>query len=107
MPAASSSGSNSRPGIGRKILGKPSPDVFRQAVAGLNADLGERLPRSAFAMVGDDLRADVAAAQRVGMKGILVLSGKTDAAEAARAEKGARGPDGVGATLAEVVAALD
>ena len=49
---------------------------------GLTADLGERLPRSAFAMVGDDLRADVAAAQRVGMKGILVLSGKTDAAEA-------------------------
>ncbi len=45
------------------ILGKPSPEVFRQAVAGLTADLGERLPRSAFAMVGDDLRADVAAAQ--------------------------------------------
>ena len=92
------------------ILGKPSPEVFRQAVAGLCADLGERLPRSAFAMVGDDLRADVAAAQRVGMKGILVLSGKTDAAEAERAGQkgpGARGPDGVGATLADVVAALD
>ena len=58
-------------------------------------------------MVGDDLRADVAAAQRVGMKGILVLSGKTGAAEASRAEKGRRGPDGVGATLADVVAALD
>lgn len=92
------------------ILGKPSPEVFRQAVAGLRADLGERLPRSAFAMVGDDLRADVAAAQRIGMKGILVLSGKTDAAEAERAIRkgtGARGPDGVGPTLADVVAALD
>ena len=69
--------------------------VFRQAVAGLDADLGERLPRSAFAMVGDDLRADVAAAQRVGLRGILVLSGKTDAGRGARAaEKG----DGAGRT---------
>jgi ribonucleotide monophosphatase NagD (HAD superfamily) len=52
----------------------------------------------------------VAAAQRVGMRGILVLSGKTDAAEAegaARKGLGARGPDGIGATLADVVAALD
>ena len=84
------------------ILGKPSPVVFRQAVAGLQADLGERLPRSAFAMVGDDLRADVAAAQRVGLRGILVLSGKTTAADADRAARaglarrpGARGPDAI------------
>jgi len=94
-------------GVRAHILGKPSPEVFRQAVAGLRADLGERLPRSAFAMVGDDLHADVAAAQRVGMKGILVLSGKTGAAEAERAGLAARGPDGIGATLADVVAALD
>ena len=86
---------------------QPSPIVFRQAVAGLVADLGERLPRSAFAMVGDDPRADVAAAQRVGLRGILVLSGKTSAAEADAAGRGARGPDGIGATLADVVAALD
>ncbi len=104
-----------------QILGKPSPVVFRQAVAGLQADLGERLPRSAFAMVGDDLRADVAAAQRVGLRGILVLSGKTSAADAERAMKagrarvvgrlgtgaGGRGPDAIAATLADVVAALD
>ena len=104
-----------------QILGKPSPVVFRQAVAGLQADLGERLPRSVFAMVGDDLRADVAAAQRVGLRGILVLSGKTTAADAERAVKAARarpsgrpgarapvrGPDAIAATLAEVVAALD
>lgn len=90
------------------ILGKPSPAVFRQAVAGLVADLGERLPRSRFAMVGDDLKADVAAAQRVGMKGILVLSGKASAADAERATSaGRRGPDGIAATLADVVAALD
>jgi HAD superfamily hydrolase (TIGR01458 family) len=92
-----------------QILGKPSPVVFRQAVAGLQADLGERLPRAAFAMVGDDPRADVAAAQRVGLRGILVLSGKTTAADAerARAERAGRAPDAIAATLAEVVAALD
>jgi 4-nitrophenyl phosphatase len=98
------------------VLGKPSPVVFRQAVAGLAADLAERLPRSAFAMVGDDLRADVAAARRVGLRGILVLSGKTSRADAERAMAGrtsrpARGrpgaPDGIAATLADVVAALD
>jgi HAD superfamily hydrolase (TIGR01450 family) len=91
-----------------RTLGKPSPIVFRQAVAGLIADLGRRLPRSAFAMVGDDPRADVAAAQRVGLRGILVLSGKTSRAEAdGLAVAGRRGPDAVAATLADVVAALD
>jgi HAD superfamily hydrolase (TIGR01450 family) len=91
-----------------RILGKPSPVVFRQAVDGLNADLGERLPRRTFAMVGDDPRADIAAAQRVGLRGILVLSGKTSAAEAvALATTGRRGPDAFAARLADVVAALD
>jgi HAD superfamily hydrolase (TIGR01458 family) len=99
-----------------RVLGKPSPVVFRQAVAGLAADLAERVPHSNFAMVGDDLRADVAAAKRVGLRGILVLSGKTSRADAERATSrsapaGARwrlgAPDGVAATLADVVAALD
>jgi HAD superfamily hydrolase (TIGR01450 family) len=94
-----------------RTLGKPSADVFRQAVDGLRADLGERrLPRSAFAMVGDDPKADVAAAQRAGLRGVLVLSGKTSAADVERAESRrtrGRGPDAVAATLAEVVAALD
>jgi HAD superfamily hydrolase (TIGR01450 family) len=95
-----------------RTLGKPSPVVFRQAVAALMVDLGERLPRSAFAMVGDDPQADVAAAQRVGLRGFLVLSGKTSRADLAslprtRAGRPVRGPDGVAPTLAEVVAALD
>jgi HAD superfamily hydrolase (TIGR01458 family) len=95
-----------------RTLGKPSLDVFRQAVAGLQRDLGERLPRRSFAMVGDDLDADVGAAQRVGLRGILVLSGKTSLPEAdaaaARPGRGRRhGPDGIAPTLADVVAALD
>src|SRR4051794_27696725 len=93
-----------------RTLGKPSPDVFRQAVDGLRADLGQRLPRSAFAMVGDDPKADVAAAQRVGLRGVLVLSGKTsedDVDRVAAARTRGRGPDAVAPALAEVVAALD
>jgi HAD superfamily hydrolase (TIGR01450 family) len=95
-----------------RILGKPSPVVFRQAVAGLLADLGERLPRSAFAMVGDDPQADVAAAQRVGLRGILVLTGKTSSADVrglprTRAGRPVRGPDGIAPSLVEIVAALD
>ena len=93
-----------------RTLGKPSPVVFRQAVDGLAADLGERLPRSAFAMVGDDPQADVAAAQRVGLRGVLVLSGKTSAADVERTAASrtrGRGPDAVAPTLADVVAALD
>ncbi len=93
-----------------RTLGKPSPVVFRQAVAGLAGDIGERLPRSAFAMVGDDPKADVAAAQRVGLRGFLVLSGKTSAADVERAAAGrtrGRGPDAVAPTLADIVAALD
>jgi HAD superfamily hydrolase (TIGR01450 family) len=92
-----------------RIMGKPSPDVFRLAAAGLQEDLGGRLPRAAMAMVGDDLQADIAAAQRVGMKGILVLTGKTDSAEAqaALARRTSRGPDGIAPSLTEVVAALD
>ena len=94
------------------VLGKPSPIVFRQATAELARDLGERLPRRAFAMVGDDPVADVAAAQRVGLRGFLVLSGKTSAAEAAalgksRAGRPVRGPDAIAPSLAEIVAALD
>jgi HAD superfamily hydrolase (TIGR01458 family) len=90
------------------ILGKPSPAVFRQAAAGLAEDLGGRVARSSIAMVGDDLGADIAPAQRVGMRGILVLSGKSSAADVERAASARRrGPDGVAATLADVVGALD
>jgi ribonucleotide monophosphatase NagD (HAD superfamily) len=51
----------------------------------------------------------VRAAQRAGLRGILVLSGKHGEAdvEAAARERGGRRPDAIASSLAEVVAALD
>ena len=95
---------------GRKatVLGKPSPVVFRQALAGLRHDLGRRVPAHDVAMVGDDPDADVRAAQRVGLRGILVLTGKVAAHETARLMDGRRrAPDAIAPSLADVVAALD
>jgi HAD superfamily hydrolase (TIGR01450 family) len=91
------------------VTGKPSPVVFRQAVAELRAELAGRSPAGSplrlaeVAMVGDDPRADVAAARRVGLRGILVLTGKVEAAAAATIGMAV---DGIAADLAAVVAAL-
>ncbi len=92
------------------VVGKPSPVVFRQAVAGIAADLGvARLPYRATAMVGDDVRTDIIAAKRVGLRGVLVLTGKHGRADVEAAANGRAGtrPDAVAPSLSEVVAALD
>jgi HAD superfamily hydrolase (TIGR01450 family) len=95
-----------------RILGKPPPDFFREAAAELVAEVrdagGRRLRRRDIAMVGDDLRSDILAAQRVGLRGVFVLSGKhalTDVETVARGRVG-RVPDGIAPTLLAVVAAL-
>jgi phospholysine phosphohistidine inorganic pyrophosphate phosphatase len=96
--------------LGRRaiVLGKPSALPFRQALQALRADLGERrLPAGSVAMVGDDLLADLAPARRVGMRTVLVLSGKVDAAGIDQAIRNARfTPDLVAPSIAEVVAGL-
>jgi HAD superfamily hydrolase (TIGR01450 family) len=103
--------------LGRRavVTGKPSPVVFREAVAELRADLRRlptpdarrRLRLDEVAMVGDDVQADVAAAKRVGLRGILVLSGKTTAADLEGAKSSrTHQPDAVARDLAAVVAAL-
>lgn len=99
--------------LGRRavICGKPSPVVFRQAVGELRAELasrrdgsgGPRLRTGDVAMVGDDPRADVAAARRAGLRGILTLTGKVTAADAAAS--GVK-PDAIAQSLAEIVAAI-
>jgi HAD superfamily hydrolase (TIGR01450 family) len=95
--------------LGRKavVCGKPSPVVFREAVAELRRDVaaagGRRLRTSEVAMVGDDPIADVAAARRVGLRGLLVLTGKVDASMAATANVRL---DAIAPSLAEIVSAL-
>lgn len=96
--------------IGRPalVLGKPSPVVFRQALDGIRADLGRRVRAGDVAMVGDDPEADVRGAQRIGLRGILVLTGKVDATQAAGlADRRGRQPDAIAGSLADIVAALD
>jgi HAD superfamily hydrolase (TIGR01458 family) len=52
------------------VVGKPAAGFFRQAIR----DLG--LPAAELAMVGDDARNDLAPAQRLGLVGVLVRTGK-------------------------------
>jgi HAD superfamily hydrolase (TIGR01450 family) len=92
------------------VCGKPSPVVFEQALAGLAADLGVKGLRARdVAMVGDDPIADIDGARRVGMRGVLVLTGKVDAsaAEAAMSGPARSRPTAIADSLLDVVAALD
>lgn len=95
---------------GRKatVVGKPSPGFFAQGVRDLRDEVGRDLARDEIAMVGDDIRTDIRAAQRAGLRGVFVMSGKHSAAdiETAATERGGRRPDAVAADLAEVVRAI-
>ena len=53
-----------------QLMGKPSPDFFDMALK----DMG--VPARDAAMIGDDILGDVGGGQKVGMKGILVKTGK-------------------------------
>ncbi|MGR2751382.1 TIGR01458 family HAD-type hydrolase [Agromyces arachidis] len=53
-----------------EVLGKPDPAFYDAAVAALG------LPADDVVMVGDDIRTDVAGAQRAGLAGVLVRTGK-------------------------------
>jgi HAD superfamily hydrolase (TIGR01458 family) len=101
-------------GTKAEVIGKPAPAFFALAVQALREDVraaGEpRLRRADIAMVGDDIRSDVLAGQRAGLRGIFVLSGKhtVDDLEHLRAEgRRTRLPDAMARSLADVVAALD
>jgi HAD superfamily hydrolase (TIGR01458 family) len=54
------------------LIGKPSPIYFRTALG-----IMEFPDNSNFYMIGDDIEADINAAQNVGGKGILIYTGKT------------------------------
>jgi HAD superfamily hydrolase (TIGR01458 family) len=59
-------------GTGRAalVMGKPSADFFRVALADLGANPSE------VVMVGDDIDADIGGAQRLGIFGVLTRTGK-------------------------------
>ena len=75
------------------VLGKPSPAYFGAACEALDAD-----PERTW-MVGDDLESDVLGAQGVGMRTVLVRTGKfrPDAVERSRSQ-----PDGIVSSLAHL-----
>ena len=57
-------------GVRATVVGKPAAAFFRQAMRDI------ALPAEALAMVGDDARNDLAPARRLGMRGVLVRTGK-------------------------------
>lgn len=61
-----------------RVLGKPSREFFRLAVAALGTAPGET------AMVGDDAEADVGGAMAAGLIGVLVQTGKYAEGDEAR-----------------------
>jgi HAD superfamily hydrolase (TIGR01458 family) len=77
-------------GVEATVLGKPSASYFAAACRALDAD-----PHMAW-MIGDDLESDVAGAQGIGMKTVLVRTGKfrPDVVERARTQ-----PDGIVSSL--------
>jgi HAD superfamily hydrolase (TIGR01458 family) len=80
------------------VLGKPSPAYFEAACDALDAD-----PDRTW-MIGDDLESDVLGAQRLGMRTVLVRTGKfrPDTVEQSGVQ-----PDGIVSSLAQLPAWLE
>lgn len=84
-------------GVSATLIGKPAPDFFRMALASLD------LPPQQVAMIGDDIDADIGGAQRAGLTGILVQTGKYRPDHAAAS---ATQPDRLLASIADLPALL-
>ncbi|MGH2683274.1 MAG: TIGR01458 family HAD-type hydrolase [Actinomycetota bacterium] len=85
-------------GVRAVVVGKPSTEIFRGALALLGAE-----PERAV-MVGDDLEADVFPAQAIGLTGVAVRTGKfQEEALAAAGDK----PDHVIDSVADLPSLLD
>jgi HAD superfamily hydrolase (TIGR01458 family) len=76
-----------------RVIGKPSPDFFQLALD----DLG--VAPAQVAMIGDDIEVDVGGAQRAGLKGILVRTGRFRETDL---QSGIE-PDGVMDSIADLV----
>jgi HAD superfamily hydrolase (TIGR01458 family) len=99
------------------VTGKPSRAFFGEAVRALNSAAGSAaggatgLAASEVAMVGDDLWNDIRGAQKAGLRGVFVRSGKHGEAELSRIAAGRNGrggwaPDAIAPSIVEIVAAL-
>jgi HAD superfamily hydrolase (TIGR01458 family) len=85
-------------GVRATVVGKPNADFFRQALKML------RFEAQSVAMVGDDVENDVLAAQRLGVTGVLVRTGKFDAQQL---QETVGGPDHVIDSVADLPALLE
>jgi HAD superfamily hydrolase (TIGR01458 family) len=74
------------------VLGKPAPEFFHAALGLLGCDSGEAV------VIGDDVVGDVGGAQRAGLRGVLVRTGKFRPADL----EGEIRPDAVLASIAEL-----
>ena len=84
-------------GLTAEVIGKPAAVFFQAALATLRAGPAHTV------MIGDDIEADVLAAQRAGITGILVRTGKY----LPRALEGASGtPDHIVDSIADVPSIL-
>jgi HAD superfamily hydrolase (TIGR01458 family) len=84
-------------GVQAEVIGKPAAAFFATALAALGATADQAV------MVGDDIEADVLAAQRHGLAGVLVRTGKYREESVARA---AAAPDHVIGSVADLPALL-
>ncbi len=57
-------------GVDATVIGKPSPAFFQSAILELGC------PAEEIVMVGDDIESDIGGAQRCGLRGFLVRTGK-------------------------------
>jgi HAD superfamily hydrolase (TIGR01458 family) len=80
------------------VLGKPSTAYFEAALSALDADAGMTW------MVGDDIEADVAGAQRFGLQTILVRTGKF---RPDTVERGSVMPEAIVSSVAQLPAWLE
>jgi HAD superfamily hydrolase (TIGR01458 family) len=85
-------------GVEAEIVGKPTAAYFLAALDELGAEPGDAV------MVGDDVEADIGGAKAVGMRGVLVRTGKFEERTLAAADPK---PDAVIDSIADLPALLE
>lgn len=84
-------------GVQAEVVGKPSAAYFRAALEELGAEAADAI------MVGDDIESDIGGAKAVGMRGVLVRTGKFEEKTLAAADPQ---PDAVIDSIADLPALL-